>query len=114
MGPGVPRTLDGASVTEGQDLLSEFPEAAELVTRLARADLPMPEEVMFRDARGGIVVNTALAWEDLRIGLVEDMSATDLADAHRHGVRVFDLGALDQHLDEVISAVRTACEGTAS
>ncbi|MBK6812215.1 MAG: hypothetical protein IPG81_25700 [Sandaracinaceae bacterium] len=60
------------------------------------------------------MVNTALAWEDLRIGLVEDMSATDLADAQRHGVRVFDLGALDQHLDEVISAVRTACEGTAS
>jgi DEAD/DEAH box helicase domain-containing protein len=112
--PVVPRTLDGASVTEGQDLLSEFPEAAELVARLARADLPMPEEVTFRDARGGIVVNTALAWEDLRIGLVEDMSATDLADAQRHGVRVFDLGALDQHLDEVISAVRTACEGTAS
>ena len=110
----VPSTADGAALTDAQDVLREFPEAAELMARLAAEDLPMPEEYVFCDARGGVAVNTALAWEELRLGLVEDLSTTDAADAQRHGVRVFDLSALDECVDEVLAAVRAALEGTAA
>ena len=73
----------------------------------------MPVEFVFRDARGGVAVDTALAWEELRLGLVEDLSPTDAADAQRAGVRVFDLSALDDCIDELLAAVRAAHEGTA-